>query len=651
MTDHPDRSVTATESVCPLCAVGCRLAHSEGGRAKGREGPANPNGRLCQKGATAFEAVHADDRLTTPLVRHNGDLVPTDWSTALDRVGSDFETVCDANGPDALAFFGAPRCTNEENYLLQKLARTLGTNNVDNRARLCHTSAATALENRFGWPASTNRLADLTSADLLLVVGANPAIQQPVAFDAFIRPAVADGTTLIHVDPRRNETTRIADQHITPRPGTDALCFHLICALLVEHGYIDASFINDRTKDYEAWKASLSDIDIDAGKRTTGVDTETLFELADRIGTADRVAVAGGTGIEDSGDASSTADALLNMLLLTGNVGRPGTGFTLLRGLNNEQGAVDMGCRPDTLPGHQSLTNDAARRRVADVWGVEPPSTPGHNEHEALDAFGTAVHGALVVGENPAIEKRDADLVTSQLDALETLVVLDVFPSETMEHADIVLPAAIGLEKTGTVTNLDRRVQWLSVATSPPGMARTDYAILAALGKRLVGSGFAPPDPEAAFDELRAVNPLYEKLPDTADERWPVDNDSPLYADGFATHDGKAPFMPLTQVVALPTDDELVLVVGSRAGGFEVEHTVDNRIRLNVDDATVRGIEDGDRVVVATGDSTVMTTAAVGDAVREGTAYLHADVADPLVRSATGTPTVTVALAKNTRHS
>ncbi|UPM44589.1 molybdopterin oxidoreductase family protein [Halocatena salina] len=647
MTDQPDRSINETETVCPLCAVGCRLTHGDGDRAEGCEGPANPNGRLCAKGATAFEAVRDDDRLTTPLVRRDDGLVPTDWSTALDRVVNDFETVCDASGSDALAFFGAPRCTNEENYLLQKLARSLGTNNVDNRARLCHASAATALESRFGWPASTNCLTDLTDADLLLVVGANPAIQQPVAFDAFVRPAVADGTTLVDIDPRQNETTRIADQHITPRPGTDALCFHLVCALLVEHEYVDTSFVNNRTSDYETFKAALANIDIDEGQQTTGVDSETLIALVDRIGTADRITVIGGTGIEDGGDETTTTDALLNMLLLTGNVGRPGTGFMLLRGLNNEQGAVDMGCRPDILPGHQSVTDDAARRRVADVWNTEPPSHPGRNEYEALDAFGTTVHGALVVGENPAIEKRDADWVAHQLDALETLVLLDVFPSETMQHADVVLPAAVGLEKAGTITNLDRRVQRLSVTASPPGMARTDYAILAALGEQLVGDGFAPVDPETAFDELQAVNPLYDGFSDTVGECWPVGNDDGLYTDGFATHDSKAPFVPLDPAVTSPADDELVLIVGSRAGGFDTEYTVDNRVRLNVNDATMREIEEGDHVVVATGDITVTTTAAVGDAVREGTAYLHADVADPLVRSASGSPTVTVTLAKD----
>lgn len=649
MTDSSDRPINATETVCPLCAVGCRLAHGEDGRAKGCEGPANPNSRLCAKGATAFEAVRADDRLTTPLVRRDDGLVPTDWSTALDRVVSDFEAVCDAQGSDALAFFGAPRCTNEENYLLQKLARTLGTNNVDNRARLCHASAATALETRFGWPASTNRLTDLMDADLLLVVGANPAMQQPVAFDAFVRPAVVDGTTLVHIDPRKNETTRIADQHITPRPGTDALCIHIACSLLVEHDHVDTSFINERTSNYEAFKAALTNIDIDEDLQTTGVDSETLIDLADRIGTADRITVIGGTGIEDDGDETTTTDALLNILLLTGNVGRPGTGFTLLRGLNNEQGAVDMGCRPDILPGHQSLTDEAARRRVADVWDTEPPSDPGRNEYEALDAFGTAVQGALVVGENPAIEKRDADWVAHQLDALKTLVVLDVFPSETMQHADIVLPAAVGLEKAGTITNLDRRVQRLSVTASPPGMARTDYAILAALGERLIGDRFAPADPETAFDELRAVNPLYDGLSDVVNERWPVDNDSILYADGFATHDGRAPFVPLNPAVTPPADDELILVVGSRAGGFDVEHTetTDDRVWLNTVDAAMRGIEDGDHVVVATGDITVTTTAAVGEDVREGTTYLHANMADPLVRSASGTPTVTVTLGKN----
>lgn len=637
-----DRQGTTPETVCPLCGVGCRLTRGEGGRANGRVGPANPNGRLCAKGATVFETV-TEGRLTAPLVRRDDRLVATDWRTAINRVVSEFEAVCGSSGPDTLAFFGAPRCTNEENYLLQKLARSLGTNNVDNRARLCHASAATALETRLGWPASTTRLDDLTETDQLLVVGANPAVQQPVAFDAFVRPAVADGTRLVHVDPRQNETTRIADKHIAPRPGTDALCFHLVCAFLVEQGRVDGSFVTERTKAYEAFAASLAETDVENAIRTAGVGRETLTELASQIGAAERVAVMGGTGIEDDGEETTTADALLNMLLLTGNLGKPGAGFILLRGLNNEQGAVDMGCRPDVLPGHQPLSA-SVRRRVGDVWGIEPPPDPGYTEYEALDAFGTAVHGALVVGENPAIEKRDPNWVSNQLDALSTLVLLDVFESETMEHADVVLPAAVGVEKTGTVTNFDRRVQRLSVVRSPPRMARTDYAILTALGNRLIGEGFAPADPERAFEEIQTVNPLYRSRSETAGERWPLDSDRHLYADQFETQDGLTPFVPLDPAVTPPETNELLLVVGSRAGGFDTT-PVDDRLYLNERDAKLRGIEDGDRVVVATEETTVVTIAAVGD-VRNGTAYLHAETADPLVRSASGSLTVTVTPTK-----
>ncbi|MFC5971879.1 molybdopterin oxidoreductase family protein [Halomarina salina] len=628
MADSSDES----ETVCPLCAVGCRLTPGEGGRARGRTGPANPDGRLCAKGATAFETVADDERLTRPLVRRDGDLVAVDWATALDEAADRLGSVRDARGPDALAFFGAPHCTNEENYLLAALARTLGTNNVDNRARLCHGSAAGALERRFGWPASTNTYEDLAESDLVLVAGANPAVQQPVAFDAFVRAAGDDDRELVHVDPRRNETTRAADRYLAPRPGTDALFFHLVCATLLDRGAVDETFVEARTTGFDAFAAALTALDVERAAAATGVDAEEIRNLADRIAAADRVVAMGGTGIEDD-EGSPTADAILDLLTLTGNVGRPGTGFTLLRGLNNEQGATDTGCRPDRLPGHASLDDEAARDRLASVWGTEPPTTPGLDEREALAAFGESVFGTLVVGENPAVAKRDDAWVADRFESLDALVVVDAFETETTEHADVVLPAAVGLEKSGTVTNIDRRVQRLAPTADPPGEARADFDVLVELADRLVEEWTPPATSAVASDELRTVVAPYADLSDDVGERWPRGRGDALYAESFDTPDGRAAFGSVEGRVDPPGDDELVLVVGSRAGGFDGPGEADDRLGLNAADAERLDVADGDRVRVEAGEANVETVADVGDAVRRGTVYLHADVADPLVRS------------------
>ncbi|WP_435101973.1 molybdopterin oxidoreductase family protein [Halarchaeum sp. P4] len=627
---HADGTASETETVCPLCAVGCHLARGDGaGRARGVPGPANPNGRLCAKGANAFEAVEDDDRLTQPLVREDGDLVETTWESALDRATDGFEDVLDSHGPEALAFLGAPHCSNEENYLLQKLARTLGTNTVDNRARLCHDNAADALEARFGHPASTLGLPDLEASDLVIVVGANPAVQQPVAFNAFVRGS--DGA-LVHIDPRANETTRAADDHLAPRPGTDALLLQCVAATLVADGDYDADFVAERTTGFEAYRESLAALDVERAAAATDVPVADVRRLAERIADADGVAVIAGTGVE--ADDGATVEALLDVLCLTGNVDREGAGFALFRGLNNEQGATDVGCRPDRLPGHASLADPDARERVEAVWGVEVPTEPGLNETEALGVFGEEVHGALVVGENPAVAKRDADWTAERLDSLSTLVVVDVYETETTEHADVVLPAAVGLEKSGTVTNLDRRVQALAAVADPPGNARTDFETLCALGQRLVGDGFDYTDPSEARAELRRVSPLHANV--EVGEQWDY--------TGFDTPDGRAAFSPADVDVEVDDGDALALVVGSRAGGFgAADVSADENLHLNPADADARGLSDGDAVRVSTDGASVETTLTVEDGVREGVAYLHADVADPLVRAGAATVDVEAA--------
>jgi len=636
---YGDRGSGAAGTVCPYCAVGCRLDR-DGDRVVGRVGPANPEGRLCEKGLRAFDPVAADDRLTTPLVRDEGELQPASWDHALERAAAGIQGVREAHGPDALAFLGAPRCTIEENYLLGKLARVLGTNNVDNRARGCHAATSEALAARLGWPATTNTLAGLRSADVILVVGANPAVRQPIAFDSAVRQALKAGGTLVHVDPHENETTRPAKHHLAPLPGTDALVVNALCALAVDADGVDADFVRDRTAGAAEVRPWLDDLDPDAAARATDVDRDALDAVAAAVTGADRVAVLTGTGA----DRRSTADALLNLLLLTGNLGRPGTGLYVLRGLANEQGAVDAGCAPDRLPGHRPVADADARAALAETWGVEPPATPGRPESALLSAAGEDVHAALVVGENPAVSKRDADRLADSLDALSTLVVAECGHSETTRHADVVLPAATGVEKAGTVTNLDRQIQRLCPRATPPGDARPDVDILRSLGRRLAGDGFAPDSLAGVFAEFARIAPPYagidyEALLDRP-RRWPTGDEAGdcdrgvLYRESFATADGRAPLV----VVDLPTEPErpgggLVLVVGDRAGQFAGDTgDVDERITVHPEDAAARGLDDGMRVRVSTDAASVETTTDVSRSIRPGSVYLHASVADPLVR-------------------
>ena len=623
-----------SSTVCPFCAVGCRLGSGDTDptRVRGVRGRSNPDGRLCRKGIRSASAFASADRLTSPLVRRDGDLVEASWDAALDRAAGALDAVRSDHGADALAFFGAPRCTNEENYLLQKLARTLGTNNVDNRARSCHRSAMTAVETRLGWPAMTNLLSDLGRADAILVVGANPAVQQPIAFDSHIRPAVNGGTSLIHVDPRRTETTRIATHHLAPRPGTDAALVSLLTADLVDRGAVDREFIDARTTGFDRYADGLRDRNRRALLAETDVAAATVDSVVDVLASVDRMAVVAGTGIEEAGDRTHTADALVNLLLATGNLGRRGTGLNVFRGLNNEQGAVDVGCRPDRLPGHAPVTDARARESVASVWDVDLPATPGLEERSAVDAFGADVRGVLAVGENPAVEKREAAWLRDRFEAVDTLVVIDVFPTETTSYADVVLPATAGLEKRGTVTSLDRLVQPLTPVVEAPSGTRPDFEIIQALGERLV-DGFAFDDPAEAFAELQLVCQPYDGLDvEQQGARWPADGADVLYTDGFRTADGRAEFVAVEHSRRPETRQGLQLVVTSRIGGFAAGDTHDGRLHVHPADAEARGITDGDRVIVRSATDQVVTTADVDNAVRRETVTLDAKTADAIVR-------------------
>jgi formate dehydrogenase major subunit len=641
VSDPPAGSGRGT--VCPLCGVGCRLAPSDDtdrSRARGVAGPANPNGRLCRKGIGAFD--RPADRITHPRVRRDDDWHRVSWATALDGVADRIRTTVAAHGPDALAFLGAPRCTNEANYLLSKLARLLGTNNVDNRARLCHATTARVLGERLGLPATTGSLEDLAASDVILVAGANPARRQPVAFDSFVRPAVADGTTLVHFDPVGNRTTRLADVHVPLRPGTDAAVFDLLSGAVLDRGGVDREFVDRRTRGFDDFATGLAKLDRGATAAAAGVDPETVDRVADLIADADRVAGLVGTGVEASaGDASAPA-ALVHLLLSTGNVGRRGTGVYLLRGLVNEQGATDAGCVPDRLPGYQPVTDAGARSRVAAEWGVEPPPDPGGTASELLADFGDGVRCALVVGENPAVSKRDRDWIRQQLRALETLVVVDLAPSATTRHADVVLPATAGVETAGTVTNLERRVQRLRPTASPPAEARPEFDILAGLGGRLFPDGhFDYPDVAAVFDELTRVAPTHADLSyaalDAGGRQWPADGDGTLYRERFETPDGRAAFGSVQQPPDPPAADGLDLVVGGRASEFADADPDDRALRIHPEDAGERGVGEDDTVAVSDDGGTVAATARLDDRVRRGTVYLPASVADPFQRRGSAT--------------
>jgi formate dehydrogenase major subunit len=624
-------------TICPRCAVGCSLAYDAStGRSTGRKGPINRDGRLCPKGIAAFDEPE-ETRLETPLVREDGSLREATWEEAYDRATAAFERVRNKRGPDALAFLGSPHCTNEENYLFQRIARALGTNNVDNRARICHESAASAMRDRLGSSAMTNSQADLAEADVFLVVGANPAARQPIAFGSRVRPAVNDGATLIHVDPRETETTRLADHHLSAAPGTDALLLSAMAAAVVDGGMIDGSFVETRTTGYEELKDHLASLDVGAAVDACGVDIEPFRDAVRAFATADRGAAIAGTGIEEEDHEGTAApDALLNLLLLTGNVGQRGTGMNLFRGLNNEQGAGDAGCQPSHLPGRAPLDDRDTRVRIEQEWGITLPTDPGMDELSLVEGFGDEIAAAWVFGENPAITRLDDDAVRRGMDALDCLLVQDTAPTETVERADVVLPASTWAEKGGTVTSLDRVVQRMRVIREPPAGVRRDLRILRDLGARLTDLPFDYESPGAVFAELARVSDIhkgmtYQGIGDGG-TRWPVrDGESVavLHRDRFAHGTRRAPFVRVP-FDAAASGDGLVLLTSRRIDEFvgETPGGGSRAVQVHPDDAESMGIEDGQGILLTTEQRETRGTVSISTDVSPGTVFAPPVVAE-----------------------
>ncbi|PSP45586.1 hypothetical protein BRC69_05400 [Halobacteriales archaeon QH_6_66_25] len=388
--------------------------------------------------------------------------------------------------------------------------------------------------------------------------------------------------------------------------STDGLVLDLLCAAVLDAGGVDRSFVEARTSGTDQFIDELAALDRAALAEAAGVDRDAVERVAETISDADGMAAIVGTGIETDEREPSAADSLLNLLLLTGNVGRPGAGLHVFRGLSNEQGATDAGCVPDRLPGHQPLDDPEARTRIEREWGVAPPETPGRTAHELLAAFGSEIHCALVVGENPGVSKRDPDWIEDRLGGLDTLAVVELTESETTRHADVVLPAAAAAEKRGTMTNLDRRIQPLQPVREPPASARTDFEILRTIGAEF--GEFDYDDLEDAFAELCAVAPSYRGIeypePGEQGARWPAGSGRVLYRETFRTPDGRAPLVsPAHRPESTPSSG-LELVVGGRATDASSAGE-EGQVRLPPADAADRDVDDGDQIQVATDDAAV----------------------------------------------
>ncbi len=627
-------------TTCVYCGVGCQLDVAVVGDdvafVEGADSPVN-RGHLCVKGRYSHSFARHPERLTTPLLRRGKQLVPVSWEEAIAYVGTEL-----ARHRGRSALLSSSRCTNEENYLLQKWARAgLYTNNVDCCARVCHAPSAAGMRRSFGTGAATNSLADIELADLLFVCGSNTTEAHPVV-GARIKQAVLTGARLVVVDPRRTELAAVADVHLAPRPGTNVPLLNSLAAVIVEEGLCDRDFIERRTEGFAEFARFVSACGPESVEAITGVPARDVRTAARLYAGARSPMQMHGLGVTEHLQGSEAVMLLCNLALLCGAVGREGVGVNPLRGQNNVQGAADMGCQPDLMTGYAPVADAAQRARFEVCWGRPVPSAPGltlPRMYEAIDSGD--VRAMFIFGENVVQTDPDAQRVRARLANLELLVVQEIFLSETARMAHVVLPGASAFEKDGTFTNGERRVQRVRRVLAPPGQARADWEILCDLMKA-AGMPAAYGSPREIFDEICAVAPMLAAADyDTIDAQglqWPITAASPggtatLHRDSFGG--SKAPLHRIAFAPSPALGDALRplrLITGRvlehyNSGSMTRRSEVlrlacADFLEIHPDDARARGVADGDAVMVASKFGEAAAVAAVTDTVLRGTVFL-----------------------------
>jgi formate dehydrogenase alpha subunit len=647
------RRVTTT---CPYCGVGCGivLGVREDGRRLGLMADDVPTdgssrGMLCVKGRFGTGFVHARDRVTTPLVRRDGRWREATWDEALDAAAEGL-----ARHRGRFAALASAKATNEDGYVVQKLCRVvMGTNNVDHCTRLCHSPSVEAMLVSMGSGATSNSYVDYEEAGCLVVVGADASANHPVIAVRF-RRAVSRGARLVVVNPRRVELVDQADLWLAPRPGTDVTLFNAMARVILDEGLADLDFVRARTEGFEAWRSSLEACTLDRAEAVTGVPAADIRQAARWYARPpfSGSCLVWGMGITQHTNGTHNVHALLNLALVTGQLGRPGAGVSPLRGQNNVQGCGDAGCIPTNLPGYQ--TYDAGTlARFERAWGVRPPDRPGLVVTEMIEACLTGeVRAMYVVGENPLLSEPDLHHAEKAIAQLDVLVVQDLFLHETAERAHVFLPAASFAEKEGTFTNSERRVQRVRCALPPPGQARPDWWITAELAKRLgrrlgrpVDAQFDYREAGEIFDEMAGLVPFLSGLSHARLDRegglqWPCPTpDHPgtryLHAESFPR--GRARFVPAIQTAEaaeLPDRDYPLILNTGRILYHWHGGTITRRVpgllelapRLEVmihpADARRLGIAEGDAVRVASRRGELTAHARLTDAVRPGAVFV-----------------------------
>jgi len=653
------------ESVCPFCGVGCQISLKvKEGRVKfveGINGPAN-EGRLCVKGRFGFDYIHHEHRLTKPLIRREDapekglNVDPANWQShfreaswdeALDFAARGLMDLKSEKGGRSVAGFGSAKCTNEEAYLFQKLIRQgFGHNNVDHCTRLCHASSVAALMENVGSGAVTATFNEIENADVAIVIGANPIENHPVAATYF-KQFTKRGGKLIVMDPRGVGLRRFASHMLQFRPGADVSMLNAIMNVIVEENLYDQQYIQAYTENWEAEKEHLKGFTPEKMSEICGIEPDVLRDVARTFATAKAGMIFWGMGISQHIHGTDNSRCLISLALMTGQVGRPGTGLHPLRGQNNVQGASDAGLVPMFLPDYQSVTDDGVRSAFLQVWGTDDFSNEkGLTVTEIMDDVHAGnIHGMYILGENPAMSDPDVEHARDALAKLKHLVVQDIFITETANYADVILPASAFAEKTGTVTNTNRQVQMGRPAVSPPGDAREDWWIEVELAKRL-GLPWNYTGPDQIFAEMKLNmksldNITWERLNGenavTYPSLSPTDpGQAIVFGDGFPRAGGRAKFTPAS---VIPPDEApdaeypMILTTGrqlehwhtgSMTRRSKVLDAVEPEANCSLNPKTLRnlGVEPGDMLRLSTRRGSIQIMARADRAVAEDMVFL-----------------------------
>ncbi len=614
--------------VCPFCGFGCKLLIDEK-TLRVKPYPGEPNrGKLCPKGLHATEFVLSKNRLKRPLKRVGSAMVPVSWGVAIDEIAGKLLEIRVLYGPDAVAFLASSKVSNEENYLLQKIARLFGTNNIDNCARLCHEASVHALKMTVGAGAQTNPYGDLENFGAILIWGYNPAETHPVIMDYILR-AKRKGAKIIVVDVRETRTMAFADYRLVIRPGTDIALANAMMNVIIREEFYDGEFVRSRTSGFSEVKMAVMKYTPKYAERITGIPAETIEKVARIFALAGSGAIMWGMGLTHHVSGVENVLAVVDLALLLGYIGERG-GLYPMRGQNNVQGAAYLGALSEFLPGYVPLTDERFRKRVASLWGVDDlPTERGLYLTELWEAIESGdVRALYIMGENPAVSEADFAQVRKALKKLDLLVVQDVFPTRTSRYAHYLLPASAFCEKSGSYMNSERRIQWSERVCEPHADSKPDWEILTMLGRALGLSGFNYSSVEEITAEYFRLFPELEER--SVEELKNSDGiflpKKRLHTWEFATPDGKARLMAVEQIGPWEVPDKdypFVLTTVRLIGHYNTgEMTLrspslvklmgEPRALISEKDAERLGIADGDWVELETRCGRIRMRAKVG---------------------------------------